>query len=159
MKNNIKNLDKKKITLYSLYLVLGGIAFFIVSGYFQAAIYYFHHLYNWDANVTRDIFWEFMGLLVFFFVLLLAGVLLTITYLGFIYSKKYSRVTGIIGCILFISYSLYNIIYVANNTYSGFESTIVIPYISLFILSIILLFLTLIYWKKFTPELEEIMKL
>lgn len=84
-------------------------------------------------------------LLIFFITSLIAGILLIISYYGFLHSKKY-QFTGIVGCISFIVYFVYSSDY---TLYIDFKHPLLyISITSTLIASIILLVLSLVFWRK-----------
>ena len=136
MKSEKKNnclLDKKMTLIYSLYLAIGSIAFFIfINGVYttiQAKIWYYSSRYMVNS-ITLTI--------VPFF----SSVLLFLTCIWIIKKKKNAKITGIVGCLLLIVYPLY--VYFVD---------IAIPYnfnyiVIMFVPSIFLLMISFIYWRK-----------
>lgn len=136
MKSEKKNnflLDKKMTLIYSLYLAIGSIAFFIfINGVYttiQAKIWYYSSRYMVNS-ITLTIASFF------------SSVLLFLTCIWILKKKKNAKITGIAGCLLLIIYPLY--VYLVD---------IVIPYnfnyiVIMFVPSIFLLLISLIYWRK-----------
>jgi len=84
-------------------------------------------------------------LLIFFIISLIAGILLIISYYGFLHSKKY-QFTGIVGCISFVVYFIYSSDY---TLYIDLEHPLrLISITSTMIATIILLVLSLVFWRK-----------
>ena len=136
MKSEKKNnclLDKKMTLIYSLYLAIGSIAFFIfINGVYttiQAKIWYYSSRYMVNS-ITLTIASFF------------SSVLLFLTCIWILKKKKNAKITGIVGCLLLIVYPLY--VYFVD---------IAIPYnfnyiVIMFVPSIFLLMISLIYWRK-----------
>ena len=136
MKSEKKNnclLDKKMTLIYSLYLAIGSIAFFIfINGVYttiQAKIWYYSSRYMVNS-ITLTIVPFFSSILLF------------LTCIWIIKKKKNAKITGIVGCLLLIVYPLY--VYFVD---------IAIPYnfnyiVIMFVPSIFLLLISLIYWRK-----------
>ncbi len=136
MKSEKKNnclLDKKMTLIYSLYLAIGSIAFFIfINGVYttiQAKIWYYSSRYMVNS-ITLTIASFF------------SSVLLFLTCIWILKREKNAKITGIAGCLLLIIYPLY--VYLVD---------IVIPYnfnyiVIMFVPSIFLLLISLIYWRK-----------
>lgn len=83
--------------------------------------------------------------LIFFIISLIAGILLIISYYGFLHFKKY-QFTGIVGCISFIVYFVYSSDY---TLYIDFKHPLMyISITSTMIATIILLMLSLVFWRK-----------
>jgi len=126
-------LDKKMTLIYSLYLAIGSIAFFIfINGVYttiQAKIWYYSSRYMVNSITLTTV--------PFF-----ASVLLFLTCIWIVKNKKNAKILGIMGCLLLIVYPLY--VYIID---------IAVPYnfnyiVIMFIPAIVLFLISLIYWKK-----------
>jgi len=136
MKSEKKNnclLDEKMTLVYSLYLAIGSIAFFIfINGVYttiQAKIWYYSSRYMVNS-ITLTIASFFSSGLLF------------LTCIWILKKKKNAKIAGIAGCLLLIVYPLY--VYLVD---------IMIPYnfnyiVIMFVPSIFLLMISLIYWRK-----------
>jgi len=126
------------LIVYSLYFALAGIVLYRGFSGVVSIIYYITFSYIGFPNIL----WQNLVLSVL--IQIPAGILLIFTWHGFVYSKKYIKITGVVGCILTIIYILYYIlIYVI---YGGLSSSILlfeIPDIGLLIFSIFLIVLIL----------------
>ena len=128
--------DKKKI-IHAAYLALGSIALYISIGSFGSTIYVWTE-YSGDLKYVIN-----------FMLTLIAGMLLIVTYHGFLHAKMYSRFTGIGGCIFLVGYHGYNWMdFIESMEISPVLIFTKIPWLSTLITSFILLIVTLIFWKK-----------
>ena len=123
-------IDKKRIIVQSFYLALGSIAAFIFLIYFEFFLEYGSYVDMADFSLKYFIF---------LILALPSAIFLIITYHGFLNSKRYARFSGLGGCILLIILSIF-----WTEIYYGSNFTQIILLIS----SIILLVLTLIFWRK-----------
>jgi len=132
MKNNCL-IDKKMTLIYSLYLAIGSIAFFIfINGVYttiQAKIWYYSSRYMVNSII--------LTIIPFF-----SSVLLFLTCLWIIKKKKNAKKIGIVGCLFLIVYPLY--VYIVD---------IAVPYninyiFIMFVPAIVLLLFSLFYWRK-----------
>lgn len=122
-----------KIRIYSSYLALGSIALYLSLSLLVG--------YIWNSNYLSVMQQDKLLSSIFAFV---AGILMIITYYGLLNLKKYPKYTGIIGCFFFI---LHDVNYFFR--YFKIEYLIFLtPKLLTMIASVILLILTLIYWKK-----------
>jgi hypothetical protein len=132
-KNNHFLLDKKITLIYSLYLSIGSIAFFIfINGVYttiQAKIWAYSYRYMVNS-ITLTV-------IPFF-----ASILLFITCFWIVKKKKNAKIFGIIGCLLLTVYPLY--VYVADLTVPYNFNYIVIMFIPVVVLFLISIF----YWRK-----------
>jgi hypothetical protein len=133
-KNYQYKFDKKMILIYSLYLAIGSIAFFIfINGIYttiQANIWHYSLRY-----ITNSI--------VFTVVTFISCILLFATCILILKTKKYAKIFGLIGCLLLIFYPLY--IYLVD---------IITPYnfnyiFILFFPALISVIISLFYWRKY----------
>jgi hypothetical protein len=131
--NNHFLLDKKMTLIYSLYLAIGSIAFFIfINGVYttiQAKIWAYSSRYMVNS-ITLTV------------ISFIASILLVITCFWIVKNKKNAKFYGIIGCLLLIIYPLY--IYIVG---------IAVPYnfnyiAIMFIPAVVLFLITLYYWRK-----------
>ena len=126
-------LDKKMTLIYSFYLAIAGVAFFIfINGLyttFQAKIWQYSERYMTNS-VTLTI------------VPLFAGLLLLLTCFWILKNKKNAKITGIIGCLFLIIYPIYVTILDIEMPYSfNYILIMLVP-------AIVLLMVTLFFWKK-----------
>jgi len=127
-----------KIRIYSSYLALGSIALYLSL---TRLGWYMYVSKNISETLLDNLVTE---LLPSFIIALVAGILMIITYYGFLHSKKYPRYTGTVGCFFFVLY--HSIAYIRNGAMQY-------PFINMsrilaLIAGTILLILTLIFWKK-----------
>lgn len=130
-------IDKKRI-IHSTYLALGSVALYLSLTHLGS--------YMWASkNISETLLAEVVTeLLTSFIIALVAGILMIITYYGFLHSKKYPRYTGMGGCFFFVLY--YSIDYIRHGEMQY-------PFLNMsrllaLIVGIILLILTLLFWKK-----------
>lgn len=135
---------RTKIRIYSSYLALGSIALYLSLTHFSR--------YMWISNYISSVFKDeiLSSILPSFTCVFVAGILMIITYYGLLNLKKYPKYTGIVGCFFFVLHDVY---YFFQNIESiereYLEYLIVLtPKLLTMIASVILLILTLIYWKK-----------
>lgn len=129
---------RTKIIIYSLYLALGSIALYLSLSRLVSYIW----TSNYVSVIPKDEILSYtLTSFIFSFV---AGIFMIITYYGLLHLKKYPIYTGIVGCFFFILHDI-------NYFFQQFEMEYLIvltPKLLTMIASIILLILTLIYWKK-----------
>jgi hypothetical protein len=130
------SIDTKTRIIQSFYLLFGAITgFLFITFIFGAILLSFD--YNWNLFTVRFFINSIL--------LLSTMILLIITYRGFLHLKRYARFTGLTGCILLM---IYSIIWVDSYNIYYYGWTNLIQQIIIFISSIVLLIITLIYWKK-----------
>jgi hypothetical protein len=150
-------MDDNKIRriIYSSYLALGSIALYLCVSYIGTiCANYLAESSNKGIGPVDP--FNATGYWIGFIISLIAGILLILSYRGFMHSRKYPRFTGIIGCVTLVlgfSYVVCKFISVYGGIY--LEATAVsiaanLGGISLSIASVILLVITLIFWKKLT---------
>ena len=132
---------RTKIIIYSSYLALGGIAIYVaignIGGYALLS-----QLYNLDVEKNIEY-------LITITTTLVAGILLIITYHGFLHARTYPKLTGLSGCAILLIYPIYWYVDSINSVGSDYEFIYYnFSILSIMIASIILLILTLVYWKK-----------
>ena len=138
-------IDIKKI-IQSTYLALGSVAIYISFTHLQSYVWIITQFSLKNSEIQ-------IKLPLFFIISLTAGILLIICYYGFLHSKKY-QLSGIAGCISFIVYFAYSsdlTLYVIDLKH---------PYVyianaSTMVASIILLVLSLVYWRKFEEKKDN----
>jgi uncharacterized membrane protein len=148
--------DKKILTIISsYYLAIGSIALFISFSCISFIIYYYLPYEPPNSNnISITYAFSFTTYWLTFMIMLIAGILLILSYHGFINHKNYSKSIGIFGCIILTLTFLYYIYYFGTNwsEYLQFASpsyiTIKIGHVLLGLASVILLSLTTKFWKK-----------
>jgi len=134
---------RTKIRIYSSYLALGSIALYLSLSRLVN--------YIWASNRISSVFKDELlsHTLPSFTFAFVAGILMILTYYGLLHLKKYPRYTGITGCFFFV---LHDVNYFFQSfDFRSFEMEyliVLMPKLLTMIASIILLILTLIYWKK-----------
>lgn len=147
-------IDKKR-ALYSFYLALGSISLYLcisfigsIASYLISESELYTHGLAAENSFDATVYW------IGFIITLIAGTLLVLSYHGFIHSRKYPRFTGVVGCVVLILGFFYYVYYFITVYEEGFGSaapiliTSRLGQVSLSVTSVILLVLTLIYWKK-----------
>ena len=126
-------INKKRMIIQSFYLTLGGIAAYLSLIFISIVVV--------ESVEPSFAGWYYLQYVFYSILLVPTAILLIITYHGFIYSKRYTRFTGLPGCIL-----LMIVLYWLSNDYD-FGNTAILQPIILLISSIVLLIITLIFWK------------
>ena len=129
---------RTKIRIYTSYLALGSIALYLSLSRLVNYIW----TSNYISVMSKDEILSYI--LTSFIFAFVAGILMIMTYYGLLHLKKYPKYTGIIGCFFFVLHDI-------NYFFQQFEMEYLImltPKLLTMIASIILLILTLIYWKK-----------
>jgi len=121
--------DKLKSYFSTLYFGIGSIAIYISIFAISQTIYF----ETWEYNINVVIF-----VILFIF----ASILLMITFYGLFKSKKFSRFTGVIGCIFLLPYLYTRIVDELPYIYET------IPEICILTSSIVLILLTLKFRRK-----------
>ena len=150
-------MDNKKILrrISFFYLALGSITLYVSISYIGFIVYYYlPHNVSSSSKTGITYVINIMGYWSTFVIMFMAGTLLVLSCYGFVNSKKYARFTGLLGCgtlTLTFLYSVYNF-GIKWVEYFNFAPPIYIAtkvgQASLGIASIVLLFLTLFFWKK-----------
>lgn len=150
-------MDNEKIVgmVSALYLALGSISLYLCISFIGFIAYYYLPFKTvTPGNTSVTYVFNLTGYELVIIITLVVGILLILSYHGFLHSRRYPRFTGIFGCgVLVTSFLYYAYDFIAvGREYLGVAppSYIVakVGQLSLGIASIILLVLTLIYWKK-----------
>ncbi|MCK4365480.1 MAG: hypothetical protein KAW45_05475 [Thermoplasmatales archaeon] len=145
--------EKIRGILPLFYLALGSIVLYLCISYIGSiAAYSISESYTHGLGTTNS--FDTTGHWIGFTITLIVGILLILSYYGFIHSSKYPRFTGIVGCgVLMLGFSYY-ICYYASVYEESFVAVAPLliaaklGQVFLLIASIILFIATLIYWKK-----------
>ena len=127
--------DKKMLVLYSLYLALAAIAWYVFVITANTAIIAVMWKYSTMYIVNTFLFTG---------VLFLSGVLLIFTCLGMVRGKSFVRYTGLAGSALLFLYPAYLLVFDTYVPYAYFQMLLVI------IPAIIMFVITLLLWKKYS---------
>jgi hypothetical protein len=125
--------DKKTLFLYSFYLVLASITWYV----FVNVLY----------TLSTAILWKYsrsylLSVALLAFVLLLAGMLLVFTCWGILSKKKYVKTTGLLSCLILIGYP---VMILVQGTYVPYAY----HYMILMIAPVVILFLLSIFlWRR-----------
>jgi len=137
--------DSKMIIIQSLYLVLGSISLYIFLNEMRQFFTYLQFDWLIDIGLSTQIS---------MILSLLSGLLLVFAYFGFMFQKKcfFPRFLGGIGCcifLVFMAYDIYDIRIRAGGFFEwGRDAIYVFPQSVLLVISIILLVVTLFFWKQ-----------
>ncbi len=127
--------DKKMMVLYSLYLALAAIAWYVFVTTANTAII----AVMWKYSMMYDV-----NTFLFAGVLFISGLLLIFTCLGMIRGKSFVRYTGLAGSALLFLYPLYLLVFDTYVPYAYLQMLLVI------IPAIIMFIITLLLWKKYS---------
>jgi len=131
-------ISKKRMVFYSLFLAVGFSSIFYISRLL---------ILNFEALIVYGDFFSGIHNFISFLVFFIGGVFLILAFFSFLESKKHSKIIGLIGCLLYLSCPIFEII-AYTNYYSPFASSDrFIQTLLDFVPSIGLIVITLKYWK------------
>ena len=150
-------MDDKKIMrrLPLFYLALGSISLYLCINFIGSiASYLISESELYTHGLATENSFDTTGYWIGFIITLIASILLILSYYGFTHQRKYPRFTGIVGCMMLIM-TFFHCVYYSITVYEEYFGLVApilltsrLGQVSLSAASVILLVLTMIYWKK-----------